>query len=152
MRKKTDLKSQSQKHKMYNFQVLIIIVSIFLITSCQSKFEKNELLLDFKVKTKSPESLYQVNNFDESVFVDKPRNINVLQIQDTLFTSFEIFEGAAVEIEGNIELKGDSLILKIWKGQGVRELVIDEYEYKIYNPESKEFQILIESVSKIEDL
>ena len=132
-------------------QWLILIIGIILI-SCHSKFKKHELLIDFQVKSKSPESYYQIKNFKEMDYVDKPQKIITKQIDDTLKISFEIFEGASTEIAGNINLKKDSLILKIGKGIGIRELVTHEYQYKIINPSKRIYKTRVENHIKIEDL
>lgn len=130
---------------------IILIIGITL-TSCQSRFQKHDFLIDFAVKGKSPESYYQLKNFEERGYVDKPLKIITKQVDDTLKINFEIFEGASSKILGNIEIQKDSLILKIGKGIGIRELVIHEYQYKIMNPSRKTYKTRIENHVKIEDL
>jgi hypothetical protein len=132
-------------------QWLILIIGITLI-SCHSKFKKHDFLIDFQVKYKSPESYYQIKNFEEMDYVDKPQKIITKQVDDTLKISFEIFEGASTEIAGNINMKKDSLILKIGKGIGIKELVTHEYQYKIMNPSKKKYMMKIENHVKIENL
>jgi len=132
-------------------QWLILIIGIAFI-SCQSRFQKHDFLIDFEVKSKSPESYYQIKNFEEKNYIDKPRKIITKQINDTLKINFEIFEGGSSKILGNIEVKKDSLILKIGKGIGIKELVIHEYLYKIINPSKKKYKTRIENHVKIENL
>lgn len=108
--------------------------------------------MDFQVQSKSPENYYQIKNFKEMDYVGKPQKIITKQIEDTLKISFEIFEGASTEIEGNIDLKKDSLILKIGKAIGIKELVTHEYLYKIKNPSKSIYKIRIENHIKIKGL
>ena len=124
----------------------------FALNSCKSKFKQHDSLFDFQVKTKSSKSYYQVKNFKENDYVDKPRNIQSEQIGDTLKIRFEIFEGASTKILGNINFKKDSLILKIGKGIGIKELVLHEYEYKILNSSKNTYKTKIKNHVEIENL
>ncbi|MCH2231382.1 MAG: hypothetical protein MK105_13655 [Crocinitomicaceae bacterium] len=128
------------------------MITIIAMLSCQSSIEKHDLLLDFKVESRSPENLRQIRSFEEKGFLDKPVKLSTKQIADTLRINFEIFEGASTEIEGNIEIRKDSLILKIGKGIGIRELMIHEYQYEIFNPMKEEYKIRIENYVEIDEL
>ncbi|MEL7219752.1 MAG: hypothetical protein AAGJ93_00455 [Bacteroidota bacterium] len=130
--------------------VILIITTVML--SCQPSINKHELLIDFKVESRSPGGLNQIKSFEQQGFADQPRKLSTEQIADTLKVNFEIFEGASSKTLGNIEIREDSLILKIGKGVGIRELTIHEYEYKILNPMKKQYKMRIENHIAIDEL
>lgn len=130
----------------------ILLIAIISTISCKSEFKKHELLIDFKVETKSPEKLYQIEGFREEDNWDIIRKMKTEQIADTLQISFNFFEGGSTEIKGNIDISHDTLFLKIGKGMGVKELVIHNYLYKVLNPENKKYKIEVKNNIEIEDL
>jgi len=141
---------------MKKYWLLIVIgISIF---SCKSaseskpEFKRNELLIDFDVKYKSLEKLYQIESFKEADYMGIPRKIQSKQIADTLKISFEIFEGNSTRFEGNIDFNQDTITLKIGRGISVKELAVREYQYKIFNPTNKKYKIKIENHLDIKDL
>ena len=123
---------------------IFIIISVSII-SCKSELEKEQLLIDFKVKTKSTKKLYQIKSFKEGDYWDVPRKIKVQQKIDTLQINFEVLESSSTEIKGYVDLKQDTIILKIGKGIGIKELVIHEYQYKILNLKKTKYKIKIEN-------
>ena len=133
---------------------MIIGVLIFAckLSFKKDKFEKHELLVTFKVQRKSPENLYGIPSFKEEDYWDRPRKLKTVQKGDTLQINFEVFEGGSTKIDGNIEIKGDTLELKIGKGIGVTELVIHDYEYQILNSKKIKYEIEIRNNLDFENL
>lgn len=126
--------------------ILLVIASIFI--NCERKIEKNKLLLDFTIENKNFEYLYDISDFKEEDYLGKLRNMKTVQIDDTLKVNFEILEGGAIDLDGDIDIINDTLILKIIRGVGVREIFLNEYSYSILNRTNNKYKLKLITVSK----
>lgn len=129
---------------MQKIKFLTILLCIF--NSCKSEIKKHSLLISFEREIDDVQNLYELENnpnSQEIIVTDK-------QEEDTLLVQYQEIGGFFDQIDGNIEVKNDTINLKRYGKRGVREIVVKTYKYKILNKEKKNYAFKVENIEIVE--
>lgn len=122
------------------------LISTFFI-SCKPKENKHERLIKF--------NNYTVMNVDEIILSDSTfindiysnefnKSTDTIEYKDQyIYVSYLSIVNGCATYEGNLEIKSDSIILKLNNISGIEctEIRCDRLIYKINNPENKRYTI-----------